>query len=66
MENKMKNLTDDIKYLKEMLNQYGEFCNTGDLEGWISLWEEGGVQMPFDILGQPSTDHAPLCLCLET
>ena len=44
----MKKLDTDIEKLKEMLNQYDQFCNTGDLDGWISLWEEDGVQMQPD------------------
>jgi ketosteroid isomerase-like protein len=38
----------DITELKAMLDQYKEFANAGDFEGWISLWDEKGVQMPSD------------------
>jgi uncharacterized protein (TIGR02246 family) len=36
----------DISAIKEMLNQYAVGCNTGDLDLWISLWADDGVQMP--------------------
>ncbi len=45
----MNNSEIDVKEIKETLNQYGKFANSGDLEGWISLWDEEGVQMPADL-----------------
>ena len=39
----------DNTKLKEIINKYEEFCNTGNFNGWISLWEEDGVQMPSDM-----------------
>ena len=38
----------DIAAVKEMLKQYAKVCNTGDLNHWISLWADNGVQMPPD------------------
>jgi uncharacterized protein (TIGR02246 family) len=35
----------DIAALKEILNKYGATCNAGDLEGWLSLWADDGIQM---------------------
>ncbi len=29
-------------------DQYSELLMAGDLEGWLALWTEDGVQMPFD------------------
>lgn len=36
----------EITAIKEMLNQYAIGCNTGDFDLWMSLWADGGVQMP--------------------
>lgn len=38
----------DITELKAMLDQYSELVNAGDLDSWISIWEEDGVQMQPD------------------
>ncbi len=38
----------DIAAVKEVLNQYGVACNTGDFDLWISLWADDGIQMPPD------------------
>jgi uncharacterized protein (TIGR02246 family) len=38
----------DIAAIKETLNQYAVGVNTGDLDRWISLWADDGVQMPPD------------------
>ena len=32
--------------MKEMINRYARYCNSGDLDLWLSLWNENGVQMP--------------------
>lgn len=45
----MNNSENAIKEIKETLHQYAEFVNSGDLEGWISLWTKDGVQMPSDL-----------------
>lgn len=38
----------DIAAIKEVLNQYAVGCNNGDLDHWVSLWADDGVQMPPD------------------
>ncbi len=38
----------DITAVREVLNQYALGCNTGDLDLWISLWADHGIQMPPD------------------
>ncbi len=38
----------DITAIKENLNQFVMGINTGDLNLWISLWADNGVQMPPD------------------
>ena len=38
----------DISAVKEFGNQYAVACNTGDLDLYISLWTDDGVQMPPD------------------
>jgi uncharacterized protein (TIGR02246 family) len=35
----------DIAAIKEKLTQYAATCHAGDLEGWISLWTNDGIQM---------------------
>jgi len=39
---------EDITAIKEIFNQYTFACNTGDLDLWISLWTDNGIQMPPD------------------
>ncbi len=36
----------DIAAIKDLANQYGEALNAGDLDLWISLWADNGIQMP--------------------
>jgi ketosteroid isomerase-like protein len=38
----------DITVIKDTLNQYAVECNTGNLDGWLSLWAKDGRQMPPD------------------
>jgi ketosteroid isomerase-like protein len=38
----------DIAAIKEVLNQYAMGCTAGDLDLWMSLWANDGVQMPPD------------------
>ena len=38
----------DVAAIKEMLNQYAVACNTGDVELYMSLWDDNGLQMPPD------------------
>ena len=36
----------DIAAIKNLVNQYGATINAGDLDLWISLWVDNGIQMP--------------------
>ena len=36
----------DIAAINEIWNQYTVGLNTGDLDLWISLWADNGIQMP--------------------
>ena len=36
----------DIAAIKDLMNQYGAAINAGDLDLWISLWADNGIQMP--------------------
>jgi len=36
----------DIAQINELWKTYTEAVNAGDLENWISLWIEEGIQMP--------------------
>lgn len=38
----------DVAAIKDLLNQYAIGCTTGDFDRWMSLWDDGGVQMPPD------------------
>jgi len=38
----------DIDAINEVLNQYANGINTGDLDLWISLWADDGIQMAPD------------------
>jgi uncharacterized protein (TIGR02246 family) len=35
----------DIAAIKKMLKRFADIINAGDLEGWISLWVDDGIQM---------------------
>ena len=53
----MNNSENAIKEIKETLNKYAEFANSGNFEGWISLWASDGVQMPSDLPSQVGIDQ---------
>jgi uncharacterized protein (TIGR02246 family) len=38
----------DIAAIKKVLNEYATGCTDGDLDLWMSLWADDGVQMPPD------------------
>ncbi len=38
----------DVAAINKVLEGYAEGVNNGDLELWISLWDEKGIQMPPD------------------
>lgn len=45
----MTNDAADQKALRDVMTRYASTCNTGDLDGWMSLWADDGVQMPDDV-----------------
>ena len=36
----------DLAAIREKMKQFAIAINTGDLNGWISMWTEDGIQMP--------------------
>jgi uncharacterized protein (TIGR02246 family) len=38
----------DISAINNILDQYASSINAGDIDQWISLWAENGIQMPPD------------------
>ena len=36
----------DIAAIEDLVNEYGATVNAGDLDLWISLWADDGIQMP--------------------
>lgn len=38
----------DISAINDLLDQYASSINAGDIERWITLWAEDGIQMPPD------------------
>lgn len=38
----------DISAINNILDQYASSINAGDIDQWISLWAEDGIQMPPD------------------
>ncbi len=36
----------DVAAIKEVLNQYAPACNAMDVDRYISLWDDNGIQMP--------------------
>jgi uncharacterized protein (TIGR02246 family) len=46
MTERMKNL--DVALVYELWNEYAAAVNAGDLEGWLSLWIEDGIQIAPD------------------
>lgn len=41
-----ENLTQDEKELLKVLQRYEDTLNKGDFEGWISIWNDNGIQFP--------------------
>lgn len=44
MTERMKNI--DVALVYELWNEYAAAFNSGDLERWIALWTDDGIQMP--------------------
>ena len=44
MTERMKNI--DVAQIYELWNEYADAWCTGDIERWIALWTDDGVQMP--------------------
>ena len=36
----------DIAAIKDLVNQYGAALNSGDIDLWMSLWDDNAIQMP--------------------
>lgn len=36
----------DVALVYKLWNEFASALNKGDLEGWINLWNEDGIQMP--------------------
>ena len=43
--------------IKERIYNYQRAINSGDLEGWLSLWAEDGIQMPPNTGVKIGIDH---------
>ena len=43
--------------IKERIYDYKRAINSGDFEGWLSLWDEDGIQMPPDTSVKVGIDH---------
>lgn len=44
-----RNMVSDVAQVYELWNEYAAAANSGDLERWISLWIDDGIQMPPDV-----------------
>ena len=47
MNERMKNIEVGLVY--ELWNEYADACHAGDLERWMALWIDDGIQMPPDV-----------------
>ena len=63
-----REMVSDVAQVYKLWDEYADACHEGDLERWMSLWIEGGIQMDPDApprIGkeqiraamQPSFDH---------
>lgn len=41
-----RNMVSDVAQVYELWNEYAAAANAGDMERWISLWSDDGIQMP--------------------
>ena len=46
----------DTEAITAVLRKYAAYCNSGDLESWIALWEVNGCQMPPDAPSRVGVD----------
>ena len=44
-----RNMASDVAKVYEVWNEYVAACHSGDLERWMSMWTENGIQMPPDV-----------------
>ena len=44
-----RNMVLDVGQVYELWNEYAAAANDGDMERWISLWSDDGIQMPPDV-----------------
>lgn len=41
-----RNLTSDVAEINALWDEYAAAATAGNMERWIALWNEGGIQMP--------------------
>jgi ketosteroid isomerase-like protein len=46
----------DTEAITAVLRKYAAYCNSGDFESWIALWEVNGCQMPPDAPSRVGVD----------
>ena len=46
----------DRAAITAILRKYAAYCNNGDFESWIALWEANGCQMPPDTPSRVGVD----------
>ena len=44
-----REIVSDVARVYELWNEYADACHAGDLEHWMSLWINDGLQMPPDV-----------------
>ena len=44
-----RKMLSDVAQVYEVWNEYAAAANTGDLERWMALWIDDGLQMPPDV-----------------
>ena len=44
-----RKMLSDVAQVYEVWNEYAAAANAGDLERWMALWIDDGIQMPPDV-----------------
>ena len=52
-----RNMVSDVAQIYEVWNEYAAACHQGDLERWMALWVEDGIQMPPDVPQRVGKEH---------
>jgi uncharacterized protein (TIGR02246 family) len=47
----------DVAQVYELWNEYAAAVNDGDMERWIALWIDDGIQMPPDVPRRVGKEH---------